>query len=251
VIHERLFVVETDDKGELSLKEPILLGNYSPGETPENLPPVIGMPDVSTWLHENCLKGFLDEVRTERVAEMERAAEHVELSLTELLQKADDEIGRAAAEVESRVQGAEGRLAQAESRHAELLARRDRRRQEMERQRSLTLQGVERIASVLVLPHPAREAPEVRRLRPSVETEAIAMQIVMDHERARGCQVDDVHEKDLQNDHRSKAWGFKSRLPLALHQSQPFSPHPIGFNSNARTDQRWYRLAPICWPLII
>jgi len=197
VIHERLFVVETDDKGDLSLKEPILLGNYSPGETPENLPPVTGLPDVSAWLHENCLKGFLDEVRSERVAEMERVAEHVELSLTELLQKADDEIGRAAAEVESGVQGAEGRLAQAESRHAELLARRDRRRQEMERQRSLTLQGVERLASVLVLPHPAREAPEVRRLRPSAETEAIAMQVVMEHEWGRGCQVDDVHEKDL------------------------------------------------------
>ena len=197
IIHERLFAVEIGDDGALSLKEPILLGNYSPGEMPQDLPAVTGMSDVSAWLHENCLKGFLDEVRAERVAEMERVAEHVELSLTELLQKTDDEIGRAAAEVESGVQGAEGRLAQAESRHAELLARRDRRRREMEQQRSLTLQAVERITSVLVLPHPAREAPEVRRLRPDLETEAIAMQVVMEHERQRGCQVEDVHEKNV------------------------------------------------------
>ena len=43
---------------------------------------------------------------------------------------------------------------------------------------ALTLQAVERLASVLVLPHPEREAPEVRRLKPNFETEAIAMRMV-------------------------------------------------------------------------
>jgi hypothetical protein len=131
------------------------------------------------------------------LSEVGRIAEHVELSLTELLQKTDEEIGRAASEVEQGVQGAEGRLAQAEARHAELLDRRDRRRQELERQRALTLQAVERIASVLVLPHPERESPEVRRLRPNLETEAIAMEVAMEYERAQGRQVFDVHEKNL------------------------------------------------------
>ncbi len=121
----------------------------------------------------------------------------MELSLTELLQRADEEIGKANEDKEKGVGGADGRLAQAENRHAELLARRERRRQELERQRSLTLQAVERIASVLVLPHPAREAPDVRRLRPSPETEATAMQVVMEYERAQGRQVYDVHEKNL------------------------------------------------------
>ena len=73
---------------------------------------------------------------------MDRIGEHVELSLTELLQHADEEIGRAAAEIEQKTPGAEGRLAQAENRHAELLARRERRRQELERQRALSLQAV-------------------------------------------------------------------------------------------------------------
>ncbi len=94
-------------------------------------------------------------------------------------------------------QGAEGRLAQAEARHAELLHRRERRRKELEQQRALTLQAVERIASVLVLPHPERQAPEVRRLQPNPETEAIAMQVVMKYERSQGRQVYDVHEKNL------------------------------------------------------
>ena len=56
---------------------------------------------------------------------------------------------------------------------------------------------MERIVSVLVLPSPEREKPEVRRLQPNFETEAIAMHIVMEHEEAKGRQVYDVHEKNL------------------------------------------------------
>jgi hypothetical protein len=197
VIHERLFAVEIGDGAEPTLREPSLLGNFSPAEPPEALPALAQLPDPTSWLHEHCLQPFLEEVRAERLAEVERIAQHVDLSLTELLQKADEEIGRAAADVDQGAQGAEGRLSLAESRHAELLNRRDPRRRDLEQQRSLSLQAVERRASVLVLPHPAREAPEVRRLRPDFETEAIAMQVVMDHEKALGRQVYDVHEKNL------------------------------------------------------
>jgi hypothetical protein len=56
---------------------------------------------------------------------------------------------------------------------------------------------VERLASVLVLPHPEREAPEVRRLKPNFETEAVAMRVVKEYERVRGRQVYDVSEKNL------------------------------------------------------
>ena len=121
----------------------------------------------------------------------------MELSLTEVLQRVDDEIGRANDELEHEATGAEGRLAQAEARHAEVLARRERRREELGRQRAVTLQGVERLASALILPHPERETLDVRRLRPHPETEMTAMRIVMEHEAARGCQVYDVHEKNL------------------------------------------------------
>jgi len=155
------------------------------------------LPEASAWLHEHGLQPFLDEVRAERLTEVNRIADHIELSLTELLSKADEEIGRAAAEVEKNAQGSEGRMAQAETRHTELLARRDRRRQELQQQSSLTLQAVERITSILVLPHPDRASPEVRRLRPNPVTEATAMRVVMEHERAQGRQVFDVSEKNL------------------------------------------------------
>jgi superfamily II DNA or RNA helicase len=215
VIHERLFAVEVREGREPVLRDPAMLGNLTPvvgricnpssapedglkiRPTGEELPAVARLPEDSSWLHTHALKPFLDEVRRERLSEVERIAEHVELSLTELLHKADEEVGRAAAEVDKQTQGAEGRLKQAEDRHAELLARHDRRRKELQQQRSLTLQAVERLTSVLVLPHPHRLAPEVQRLRSNPETEATAMRVVMEYERSQGRQVCDVHEHNL------------------------------------------------------
>jgi superfamily II DNA or RNA helicase len=197
VIHERLFAVEVSEEGEPCLREPTLLGNFTPTASPGTHPQVATVPEATVWLNEQALSPFLEETRKERLAEVERISAHVELSLTELLQRADEEIGRAQEAVDRGEQGAEGRLAQAEARHAELLGRRERRRKELEQQRSLTLQGVERMASVLVLPHPEREAPDVRRLQPNPETEATAMRVVMEYERSQGRQVYDVHEKNL------------------------------------------------------
>ncbi|MBI3014843.1 MAG: DUF3883 domain-containing protein, partial [Candidatus Tectomicrobia bacterium] len=197
IIHERLFAVELSADGAPMLGEPSLLGNFTPAQAPGILPSVAGFPEAMAWLNEHALTPFLEETRKDRLNEIECVAAHVELSLTELLQRADEEVGRAAEEVELKVSGSEGRLAQAETRHAELLSRRERRRTELEQQRSLSLQAVERIASVLVLPHPERETPEVRRLQPNLETEITAMQVVMDYERSQGRQVYDVHEKNL------------------------------------------------------
>lgn len=197
VIHERLFAVELIVDGEPKAQDPSVLGDFTPAKLPETIPSIANASECVAWLNENCLGPLLDEVRAERLGELNRIAEHVELSLTELLQKTDEEIGRAATEKEQSVGGSEGRLAQAEERHAKLLTRREQRREELERQRSLTLQNVERVTSILVLPHPQREAPDVRRLRSDPITEATAMRVVIEHERAQSRQVEDVHEKNL------------------------------------------------------
>jgi len=197
VTHERLLAVEITSHGALALREPSILGNFTPADAPTEFAQPHDSPMVAEWLNANALLPFLVEVRGEREGEIDRIVRHVELSLTELLQKADGDIGRAQEEVEAEVQGAEGRLAQAEARHAELMARREHRRLELQQQRSLTLQNVERLTSIVVLPHPEREAPEVRRLQPDAETEAVAMHVVIDFERAQGRQPFDVHEKNL------------------------------------------------------
>ncbi|MGI6387868.1 MAG: DEAD/DEAH box helicase [Desulfomonilia bacterium] len=141
IIHERLFAVELIGDGGPRLREPNMLGNFSPAEPPE------------PYTRYRCrargnLSGCIG-ARSSRSSrkhgesawqEVQRIAEHVELSLTELLQRADEEIGKAHEDKERGIAGADGRLAQAENRHAELRARRERRRQELERQRSLSLQ---------------------------------------------------------------------------------------------------------------
>ena len=196
-VHERLFALEVGADGDARLREPSILGDLTPAKIPETLPPLASMSEATETLNRLALRPFLDEVREERVAEIDRIAAHVDTSLTELLAKADEEIGRAHEDKEQGIAGAEGRLVQAENRHGELLARRERRRDELSRQRALTLQGVERLASVLVLPHPERSAPEVARLRPNPETERIAMETVINHERSLGRQVFDVSDKNL------------------------------------------------------
>lgn len=197
VIHEKLFAVELSDGSEPLLREPGVLGNLLPADKIKDVPSVAMMPEAMEWLNEKAFLPFLSETRKERITEIERISEHVELSLTELLSNADEEIGRASADVEKKLLGAEGRLAQANARHDELLNRRERRRKELEQERALSLQGVQRLASVIILPHPDRDAPDVRNLRSNPETEATAMRIVMEFETSQGRMPHDVHEKNL------------------------------------------------------
>ena len=208
VIHERLFTVELAEAEpaageregamkEPQLREPDTLGNMTPTNTPAPLPAVTALPEATAWLNEHALAPFIAEVRTERVAEADRVGAHVELSLKEVLQRADDEVGHANEALRQGVSGAEARLAQADARHADALARRERRREELKRQRAITLQGVERLASALVLPHPDRERVDLRRMRPHPETEMTAMRVVTEHEEAHGRQVKDVHKRNL------------------------------------------------------
>ena len=197
VVQERLFAVELDQDGTPTVREPDMLGNLSPAPVPENLPSVAAIGEPSAWLSDHVLVPFVKEVRRERAEDVKRIRAHVELALTEVLQRTDNEIGRAHEDTAKGVPGAKGRLAQAEARHAEVTARRDRRRGELEKQAALTLQGVERLASALILPHPDRSASEVRRHQPLPETEMTAMRVAIEHEEKRDCQVTDVHKKNL------------------------------------------------------
>ncbi len=197
VVHERLFALEIASNDTAELRDPAVLGDLLPAEPPDVLPEIATRPEATDALHRLALDPFLQEVRDERVAVVDRVMAHVEWSLTELLFKADGEIGNTQQAIDDGVVGAEGRLAQAEARHAELLVRRERRRVELAQERALTLQDVERITSVLVLPHPDRAVPEIARLRPNPETEQAAMDTVIAHETSLGRQVFDVHEKNL------------------------------------------------------
>ena len=197
IIHERFFVVELSEGNEPVLCESSALGNFSPANPPGVLPQVAFLPEPEEFMQTTAYQPFLEEIQKERLCEVDRITAHVELSLNELIQKADEEIGKIGLEIEKKMPGAEGRLVIAENRHDELRVRRDQRKQDLERERSLSLQGIERITSVLVFPHPDREDSEVKHLRQNLETEATAMKVVIEYEQARGCHVNDIHKKNL------------------------------------------------------
>jgi len=205
VIHEKLFAVELSENSAPEKRELSALGNFTPARVPGSLPAIATAPEAEDWLRENALAEFLQEVREEKLGELDRVAEHAERSLTALIERADTELGRAAEEEQQQKTGAKGRLSQAEERYDELVDRRKRHRDKLRRQRTLSLQSVSLLASALILPHPERETPEVHNLRPNLETEAIAMQVVMEHERAQGRQVKDVSAQNLGYDITSRA----------------------------------------------
>jgi len=179
VVQEKLLAVELGAGGRerLERREPGILGNLTPAPQPNELPAGTFAPAPETWLHERVPGPLLEKTRAERDAEVERVVDHVKRSLTELLNRADDEIGRAALEVEAGRRGAEGRLKRAELRHDELSSRRARRLEELERQRSLTLQGVERLR--------AESAELATRLGPQAAVGVVANAI----EVGEPCQV--------------------------------------------------------------
>jgi len=203
-VHERLFVIRIQEGKEPSLIGLSILSNLLPAAVPlESLPALTGVPEALEWLQGNTLAPFLEEVRSERVEEIQRIEKHIDISLTELISKEDALIARFTEEAERGVEGAAGNLKQAEDRQTELLNRRERRRKELERQRSVTLQGVQRITSVIVLPHPERDSPSMTNLHPDPEVEQIAMNEAFDYEARNGRSAEDVHEQNLGYDIRS------------------------------------------------
>ena len=197
IIHERLFAVVLSNNGTEILQDANMLGDLIPAPVPEELPTLATIPEETVYLNEDALVPFIRKIHKEREAEIKRINDHVEISLMEILQRVDEEIGRAHDEVNRKIVGAEGRYAKAERRHAEVLTRRSRRREELKRQRAVTLQGVERLTSALILPHPERDTHDIRRMRPNPETEMTAMQVVMEHETRQGREVKDVHKMNV------------------------------------------------------
>ena len=171
VIHERLFAVELTSDVPPALRGPDVLGDLSPTAAPEHLPAVASLPEASSWLNEQALTPFIDEVRTERLAEIDRVAEHVELSLTEVLQRIDDEIGRASDELEHEITGTRGAWLRLKGAMPRCWRAGSGGARSSAAQRAVTLQGVQRLASALILPHPERakrwtSARCARTLRP-------------------------------------------------------------------------------------
>jgi hypothetical protein len=160
------------------------------------MPAVASLPEPTSWLTST--RSHHSSKRRARIAsEVERVSAHVELVAHRAAPAADEEIGRAASDVDQKLparRGGSPRPRPATRSCWPAASAAGSTSSASGRSRFRPSSGSPASSS---LPHPEREAPEVRRLKPNFETEATAMRVVMEHERAQGRQVYDVSEKNL------------------------------------------------------
>ncbi len=54
-VHERLLALEIDERGDANLREPGILGNFTPTDRPEKIPGVVNVQEATSWLNDNVL----------------------------------------------------------------------------------------------------------------------------------------------------------------------------------------------------
>ena len=199
-VSRRLFVVQADEPGALTIRQPTYLAElaFAPVGTP--VPRDGRMPDrarVEQTLFEKALNPFLEEIAAQRTREVETIARHLEISLGELIHRANmslAELANRRIEGEN-IPGLEGNIAQAEAHLDELNNRLEGRRAELAMERHLAIGDIEHLGCAWVLPHPQRTSPGIAPMVRDEEIERIAVQDVIRHETARGWVVESV-EKD-------------------------------------------------------
>jgi hypothetical protein len=205
ILHRRLFLVETNADGTRRLRDPsYLLDLIIPERQPKMLPPLASDDSrTQTFLFEKALQPFRAEIAAEREHELDLIESSVRACFDELIRKRDAVLNKHLVAQDDGDPSAVG-LAELEAQKLhELQRRRDLRLNELARQRSLSLQGVERIGLAVVMPHPERNVPAHNNLKTDRETERKAIEAVLAYERGRGCKIEDVQDQNLGFDLRS------------------------------------------------
>jgi len=122
----------------------------------------------------------------------------MEISLTELIARQNMVLGELNEKQQQGVtsQPIAANIKQAGDRLDDLVERQERRREELQRERFLSISEVTNHGRAWVLPHPQRKDPGVAPMVENEEIERIAVQTVIAHEEARGWRVESVELDD-------------------------------------------------------
>ena len=200
-LHRRLFVVQTDINGTMSVRQSTIFLDLIPAPNGTAVPDDAGLPGrdlVEQVLIEKALQPFLAENTARREKEIETISRHLEISLNELIHRQNM---RMAELLESRQAGEQNPLLAAnikntEDRLDELLGRLERRREELEQERHCTIAGIQHHGRAWIMPHPERTSPGISTMVRDDEIEQTAVQTVMAYEKARGWQVVSVEKEN-------------------------------------------------------
>lgn len=199
-VSRRLFVIQADQVNTLTVRQPTYFAELALAPVGTTVPSEILMPDrarVEQGLVEMALNPFLEEISTQRAREVETVARHLEISLGELIHRANMSLADLAnRRIEGEnIPGLEGNIAQAEAHLDELNNRLEGRRAELAMERHLAIGDIEHLGCSWVLPHPERTSPGIAPMVRDEEIERIAVQEAVRHETERGWVVESV-EKD-------------------------------------------------------
>jgi hypothetical protein len=200
-LHERLYVVQTELDGTLSIKQPTIFLDLIPATGSGAVPDGDNLPDrleIEQFLIETELNGFLVEVQRSREKEIKIISNHMEISLLAIIDRLQIQYGELFDKKESGSEetGLDGRLKQAEDRLDELNTRLDRRRIELKQENNCTIAAIVPKGRAWVLPHPDRYAPDIAPMVSNAEIERIAVDAVIAYEEAQGWQVESVESEN-------------------------------------------------------
>jgi hypothetical protein len=194
----------TDDRSlsALSIRQPtIFLDSLVPAPAGTTVPDDGTLPGkgmVEQFLLEQALQPFLAEVTTEREHQIGTIRRHVEISLNTLIDRQNQQLADLLnRQVEGQtVPGLDGQISQAEAHLDRLNDRLEQRLRELEMERHCTIADITHLGRAWVLPHPERASPGMAPMVRDDEIERIAVDFVIQHEQARGWQVESVEKEN-------------------------------------------------------
>jgi superfamily II DNA or RNA helicase len=196
LLHRRLFIVQEEIEGTLTVRQPTLLLDLVPAPKPTRVPIESGTDrnSIEHFLVREALVRFLAEVTAQREKEIQTVTRHLEISLNELIHRQNLKLADL---IELQQNGDTSPLLaantkQAEDRLDELNGRLEGRLRELQKERNCTISDIQRHASAWVLPHPDRATPGMAAMVRDDAIEGIAIDAVIAYERARGCEVESV-----------------------------------------------------------
>lgn len=200
-IHKRLFVVQTDLRGAVSVRQPTIFLDLAVGDKKAALPDDSQLPSkdqLEVALVDKALKPFLKEIWNDREKEIETITRHVTISLDELIHKQNMRL----AELINQQQAGDkashlaGLISQAEGHLDELNNRKDKRLAELKMERNCMIDKIEHLGRAWVLPHPERTSPSFAPMVRDDEIERIAVEAVRKYEEAQGWVVESVEKEN-------------------------------------------------------
>jgi len=201
-LHRRLFVVQTDAAGQMTVKQPTIFLDLALAPKGTSIPEGNGLAarkDREQALVENALTAFLAEVAAQRCKDTETIRRHIDISLKELIHRQNMTLAQLLeqqAKFGESQPGLAGNIKQAEDRLDELNGRMERRLAELDQECQCAIGDIRFCGCAWVLPHPERSSPNIQPMVRDDEIERIAVQAAIAYEQSQGRQVESVEAQN-------------------------------------------------------